>query len=334
MLFSIIIPVYNSYEYLDNCLNTIIKQTFLDFEVILINDGSTDSSLEICNNFAQKDKRFKVVDKKNTGVSDSRNIGIDKAQGDYLVFIDSDDYVEYDFLETIYKHIAEVKYKLDILFFGLVNEDEKKNILFYTKSDYRYFSKQEKSEAITYLVDNDMFGYQCSKVIKSSIIKDNNLKLDTKVNLNEDLLFTCDCFDYIENICIIPICKYHYLHRNQSLSNIKRKDCIDEQQFICGRLFDFYNKYNVIDKERLIVERSILSLFICINNSSDNKEINEKLVKTNFFKELYINRKKIKKIIRGKKKIPLLLILYTNSKLLLNIFTNIQRKRFNNYKKL
>ena len=98
---SIIIPIYNSEKYLTHCLDSILKQTYQDFEVILVNDGSTDNSAKICDNYTITDARFKVIHKQNQGVSIARNTGISYAKGEYISFIDSDDWIENDYLKNM-----------------------------------------------------------------------------------------------------------------------------------------------------------------------------------------------------------------------------------------
>ena len=104
---SIIVPVYNVEKYLNRCLDSIINQSFINFELILINDGSTDKSGKICDKYAQIDKRVRVIHKKNEGVSLTRNLGINIAKGDYITFIDSDDWIEQDFLKKAIEYIKE-----------------------------------------------------------------------------------------------------------------------------------------------------------------------------------------------------------------------------------
>lgn len=98
-MFSIIIPVYNVEQYLDKCLKSISKQTFLDFECIIVDDGSPDNSNAIIDKYVNKDQRFKVIHQKNMGLSAARNTGLDAAKGDYIAFVDSDDYIANDYLE-------------------------------------------------------------------------------------------------------------------------------------------------------------------------------------------------------------------------------------------
>ena len=123
---SIILPVYNVEKYLKQCLDSIINQTFTDFECICVNDGSTDSSLKILQQYASKDNRFKIINQENKGLSESRNIGLSVAIGDYILFIDSDDFIDNNFCEVLY--MDTIKYKAELVFGGI----------------YKYYSDKQK----------------------------------------------------------------------------------------------------------------------------------------------------------------------------------------------
>lgn len=125
---SIIVPVYNAEKYLANTLDSIIRQSYKNFELLLINDGSTDKSKAICDKFALKDRRIKVLDKNNGGVSSARNYGLSVAEGEYVIFIDSDDYLTADMLETLVNDIESTKSDVAICGFWHVTEDEYKKI--------------------------------------------------------------------------------------------------------------------------------------------------------------------------------------------------------------
>ena len=112
-LISIIIPVYKVEEYLEKCVDSVIKQTYDNLEIILVDDGSPDNCGKICDQYSKKDKRVKVIHKENGGLSDARNAGIDISRGEYISFIDSDDYVEIDYIETLYNSI--IKSKISII---------------------------------------------------------------------------------------------------------------------------------------------------------------------------------------------------------------------------
>lgn len=104
---SVVVPIYNVDRWLPRCLTSIIGQSFTEFELLLVNDGSTDDSLEICQSFSKKDERIKIINKENGGLSDARNAGIDIAQGRYIVFVDSDDYLERNYLFNLYHNIIK-----------------------------------------------------------------------------------------------------------------------------------------------------------------------------------------------------------------------------------
>jgi len=126
-LISIIVPIYNVEIYLEKCLNSIINQTYKNIEILLINDGSSDNSLRICKKYQKKDKRIVLINKKNGGLSSARNAGIDKASGNYLLFIDSDDYIEIDMIEKLYNNIKSNNADISICNFFITkkNKDRK-----------------------------------------------------------------------------------------------------------------------------------------------------------------------------------------------------------------
>ena len=121
-LISVVVPIYNVEKYLKTCIETIIKQTYKNIEIILVNDGSTDNSLQICNEFKEKEKRIKVINKKNGGLSDARNIGLKKAKGKYICFIDSDDFINEKYIEELHSLIIKNNAQIAICSFENVNE--------------------------------------------------------------------------------------------------------------------------------------------------------------------------------------------------------------------
>ena len=136
-LISIIIPVYNSEKYLIECLDSVLLQTYKNFEALLINDGSTDNSGEICDNFAVKDSRFKVFHKKNGGVSSARNFGIKEAKGEWICFVDSDDFVSDLFLANIFNNDL---YFIDFIFTNAYFYNSKLNSIKYKSMKNKKFS--------------------------------------------------------------------------------------------------------------------------------------------------------------------------------------------------
>ena len=125
-LISVIVPIYNVEKYLERCLDSIIKQTYKNLDIILVDDGSIDNSTKICDEYVKKDSRIKVIHKENGGLSDARNVGIDNSDGKYICFIDSDDYIELDMIENLYDGI--VKNNANICCCGKLLEYEKNKL--------------------------------------------------------------------------------------------------------------------------------------------------------------------------------------------------------------
>ncbi len=185
MFFSVIVPVYNVEKYLRECVDSILAQTFKDFELILVNDGSKDNSGMICDEYADKDERIKVIHKENGGISDARNVGTLSAKGEYVVYIDSDDYIsDVDFLQNVFAKAqggAEIicyKFKK---YFEETRTFSKCNFEFPDLCLFKTFS-----ERINYLVKTDSFYCSAwSKSVKLSLLKDNNIEFERGL-LGED----------------------------------------------------------------------------------------------------------------------------------------------------
>lgn len=192
-VFSIIIPVYNSEKYLVKCLDSVTEQTFADFEVLLINDGSTDSSGKICDEYAAKDSRFKVFHKENGGVSSARNLGIEVAKGEWIWFVDADDYIRQDAIETISKELK--KSDIDGVLFGYQKKIDNKLVVydFPEKGEVKFLGKTEVLKSLYQSVYYPYQGYVWSKIFKSEIINQHKLRFDENIYFNEDRLF---CFAY------------------------------------------------------------------------------------------------------------------------------------------
>lgn len=220
-LISIIVPVYNVEEYIDKCINSILNQTFSDFELILVNDGSKDNCGDICDEFSKKDNRIKVIHKKNGGLSDARNAGIDLAKGDYIGFVDSDDYIENDMYEVLYNNI--LNYDADIS----ICEDY---ICF-----QKYEIKKSEREELYVLNTEEAIGMAhkispgvCNKLFKREIFE--GIKFP-KGRLNEDVFIFMDILSKAKNIIFTTIPKYYYMQRQSSITKAtfdKRKwDCVE-----------------------------------------------------------------------------------------------------------
>ncbi|MEN2436115.1 glycosyltransferase family 2 protein [Weeksellaceae bacterium A-14] len=232
---SIIIPVYNSEKYLRECLDSVLAQTYSDFEVLLIDDGSTDASGKICEEYAFKDARFKVFHKRNGGVSAARNLGLDYAKGEWIAFVDSDDKVLENYLVDLVKYIDE---ETDLIIQGF--QKIKKNTIKYdiginniTVVDFHKLFEEIK------IID---FGYPFSKFYRRSIIKSYNITFPTQTSQAEDLLFLLSFLPYSRTVKAIPIHNYLYIANENSLVHTFQKPEVYFYQYYLLKIL-LKNKY-------------------------------------------------------------------------------------------
>lgn len=216
---SIIVPVYNIQNYLSRCIKSIQSQTFNDFELLLINDGSTDNSGEVCDTYSNKDSRIRVIHKSNEGVSSARNLGIQNAKGEFITFVDGDDWVETEYLEQLYFNIKDLG--CDVAVCGGCDIDEQGKKL----RSYAFEKKQVLQSEETELYDWPYFTYVIHRMlIKKSLIED--VVFDTNLPNGEDTLFLTEVFLKAQNgISFIPYIGYYYFIRSDgaSLHNIYSK---------------------------------------------------------------------------------------------------------------
>ena len=214
MLISIIIPVYNVEKYLSRCVDSILSQSVEDWELILVDDGSNDSSLQICEEYAKKDARIKAIHQENAGPSAARNKGIELARGEYISFLDADDWFE-DWLYVDYSNaIQESNY--DIIFQGFIRElpDEKVVKSFSMNADT---SSMSKEDIICTLYKNRVFGWSWCKIFRREIIEKHQIRFDETLRLWEDELFTIQFLHHAKTIKTLDCHNYHYIHYDNSL---------------------------------------------------------------------------------------------------------------------
>lgn len=217
-LVSLIIPVYNAEKTIEKCVNSILNQTYKDFELILVNDGSTDNTLDLCRHFAEMDDRITLINKKNQGVSAARNDGIDKAKGKYLFFVDSDDTVDKDYIKTLVE-AKENNPQFDNVWCKI--KSTRANFEFtqnetYCKTDF--MTLYNKTEACS--------GSPVNKIYELECIKKFRLKMPSDISLGEDLIFNLEYLNHNNGkILIIDKPLYNYSEdSNQSLSKKYRSD--------------------------------------------------------------------------------------------------------------
>lgn len=226
MLISIIIPVYNSEKYLRECLDSIIVQTFRDYEVLLVNDGSKDRSGDICEEYAQKDMRFKLFHKENGGVSAARNLGLQKAQGQWIVFVDSDDIVSGNYLDVFKEKI------LDDVDFILLNIDRFANGIQTPLVQFSNFNKSRDNFMREFALYPHFPG-PCGKFFKLQIIRENSIFYDSKLTFGEDALFNLIYLRYVGKI--ISYNKGKYLYRD-TCNSLSKKHCYENDGYLFSQL--------------------------------------------------------------------------------------------------
>lgn len=246
---SIIVPVYNVEKYLPKCLESLIKQTLKDIEIICVNDGSMDNSLAILKEFASKDSRIKIIDNQHQGVAKTRNTGIEQSTGEYIGFVDSDDYIDIDFFEKLYN--SATKSNSDIAIASILKHKNFFNI---------YNAKYTKEETAITIQDKiklcedkkHFFFYAWNKIYHSGFIKENNIKF-SEGQIYEDVMFAIKALYYSNKIISVYGTKYHYIEHENSLTKYKDKTGEKEQDLVkaYSELQEFCNSKNIEIPERL-----------------------------------------------------------------------------------
>lgn len=224
-MISVIVPVYNVANFLNDCLTSIINQSYNDIEIILVDDGSTDQSGEMCNKFAAKDERIRVIHQNNGGLSNARNVGLDVAKGKFVVFVDSDDYLHQKMIEKLYN--AVVSWKADIACCDYTS------IEFHNDS-YSEIEVFKQRDAISKLFDD--YGFQCfawNKIYKSSLFE--HIRYPER-KLFEDIATTYQLFKRVNRVVYIKEKLYFYRQRTNSITktkfNKRNRDLIDAIEFV------------------------------------------------------------------------------------------------------
>lgn len=212
---SITVPVYNVEKYLEKCLDSLIGQTLKDIEIICINDGSTDNSLSILEKYAKKDSRIKIINQENQGIANTRNKSIKLAQGEYIGFVDSDDWVSCDFFEKLYN--AALKYEADIAAAGIIRATDKHEKMFLEFKKETVTNNTDKKFEICDIPDKS---YVCNKIYKLSKIRYFGLKFKNDVTY-EDIIFTPEAVHKLGTLVTVPDTYYFYYKRQGSITNTK-----------------------------------------------------------------------------------------------------------------
>lgn len=294
MKYSIIIPVYNVEEYLDRCLKSILNQTYSNYEVIIVNDGSPDNSDNIIKSYEKEDKRFKEYKKVNGGLSDARNYGLKYATGDYLIFIDADDYIENNYLEKV-NDVLERNKDIDVLKFKIKLVDEGENLIRMENG-----LNKEGVTSFDELVKLEFLEPAWSYVYKLSFWKENNFTY-LKGMIHEDFGLTPEILMKANKIYYLNSYLYNYVQRNGSIMSSNNKEKLHKKAYDMLYQYDRLIKINY-NKDTKVYKSFLANALISKTNTLDKdeqKKYKEELRKRKVIDNLIDDtlKRKIKKII-------------------------------------
>lgn len=247
---SVIVPIYNVEKYLRRCVDSLLKQTLENIEILLINDGSTDKSGQICDEYLKIDNRIRVFHKRNGGVSSARNLGLENIKGGYVTFVDPDDYLDEDALEYLYKLIKESNsdiacYKLKIY---------KDDVLLSKKLEYEKLEIFNEDEIIKNQVAFSKFSHtSCNKLYSKNLFKDEKIRFEEEIRYAEDALFNVYILSKAKRLISSNLAKYNYFINEGSTVNKvtdKRIDILKAQRYMIDFLkknYDYGVKYIIKD---------------------------------------------------------------------------------------
>lgn len=244
---SIIVPIYNAENYLRRCVDSILNQEYTDYELLLVNDGSTDASGDICEEYGDRDPRVIVIQKENTGVSDSRNRALDRARGKYLQFLDSDDWITPD-ATRLFVRAAE-EYGCDMVisdFYRVVGERLS------TKGDIEEEGVLTREEFAAHMMENPAdfyYGVLWNKLYRRDIVEEHNLRMDTDINWCEDFMFNLEYIRYAKVFYALHAPIYYYVKRKGSLAS--QGINISKTVKMKLNVFEYYNNFykHVLEEE-------------------------------------------------------------------------------------
>lgn len=274
MKFSVIIPVYNAENKLKRCVESILNQKFSDYEIILVDDGSTDNSAEICKVYCDRFDKIKFISKSNGGAASARNCGLSHAEGDYILFVDSDDYVSESYFEIVGKNCLIDG--LSVFTYSFLNNSEvrKRNI-----SDNLLNETNSLFTTSKHLILSRLINSPCAKVFSRLLIEKNNLRFDEKMPVAEDFNFCLAYLFLCETVSIKNESVYFYdISNTSSLVRSRKKGLIDIYPYVFDTASDSVKKSFFSDREKYellrIVDKLHTDSFItCVMEEQKDKDL-------------------------------------------------------------
>ena len=276
-LISIIIPVYKVEKYLEKCIESVLKQTYTNLQVILVDDGSPDNCGKICDEYAKKDSRIEVIHKVNGGLSDARNVGIAKAKGKYIGFVDSDDYIKEDMYEILINLIKE--YDADVSICNLYDVIEGKEYIRNKENGIKEYNRIDILKEV--LLDKNIQSYAWNKLYKKELFNEIKYPIGKKY---EDIGTTFYIFEKCNKVVVTSEPEYYYLKRADSLvNNVTESTVLDYTEIIIQRYL--YTQKNIEELRKYNNYYLAKTLITAHNDIELLGSISEKMQEK--YKELY-----------------------------------------------
>lgn len=270
-LVSVIVPIYNNERDLKRCVDSIVNQTYKKIEIILIDDGSTDNSASICDEYMKIDNRIKVIHKKNGGVSQSRNFGLKESTGKKIIFVDSDDYIANNYIERLMTYE-----KLDLVISGYFTVSDKGKKQYMVKNS-KYMDKKDILKDLTRKNEINFYSVPYLKLFDKNIIDKNNIRFNEQIEYGEDTCFVYEYISKIENLQFINEALYfNNISREESLSRKKRDDVWKEMYEV------FKSGQSIYPKSNNEYSKQITQLYMKSSKTALNNAINNKATKSEF----------------------------------------------------
>lgn len=225
-LVSVIVPIYNLESYVGICLESIINQTYQNLQIIVVNDGSSDSSLQVLERYQQIDGRIKIINQQNAGVSVARNRALDETVGQYVMFVDGDDWIDATMVETLLNLC--IGYNADAACCNAVFEDPKRGDKRYSFSNFEMKILKDESILRAYLLGQNLLSSVCGRLYKLDVLKYNTLTFEEGLKIGEDGFFSLQFMAYAKSVVIISDAFYHVLVRPSSVTRFHVRTEISE----------------------------------------------------------------------------------------------------------
>jgi len=263
---SIILPAYNVEKYIAKSIESVLNQTYKDFELLVVIDGSPDKSKEVAQSF--EDDRIKIFEKENGGLSDARNYGLEHANGEYIYFMDSDDWIEPDLIEDNIKILEQEK--LDLIIFGYIqdNEDSNGNVISSKSilSEVLYYKKGDKDLVIN-AHQLGIMGYAWNKIYRKSFLDQHQFRFQKGISLVEDILFNAPIYQVSHLIRFNQKCYYHYINRDvETLMKQFHLNSFELKKMKVKVLKQFLESWKIANSNKVLSIAQIQGIRYCIHN--------------------------------------------------------------------